>query len=167
MPLVDLNQHGPAGSEGGMLKVLVGSGDRIGLFTLPFVAVASLLYVLHPDWFGVGGPPLAVKLVSACVLALGVVVWAWSVVLILAKVPKHELITNGPYAWVKHPLYTAVSLLVLPSAGLLLDTWLGVPVGIALYFGSRLYSPDEERALSRTFGGAWSDYERQVKIPWL
>lgn len=166
MSLVDLKKHAP-GNESGMLKLLVGSGDRIALFALPFVALGSLLNVLHPDWFGVGGPPRAVTLVSACVLALGVVVWAWSVKLILVNVPRHELITNGPYAWVKHPLYTAVSLLVLPFAGLLLDTWLGIPLGVALYVGSRLYSPDEERTLARTFGTAWRDYERRVKIPWL
>jgi protein-S-isoprenylcysteine O-methyltransferase Ste14 len=167
MSFVDLNRRAPAGNEGGMLKRLVGSGDRIGLFALPFVAIGSLLNVVHPDWFGVGDPPHAVKLVSACVLGLGVVVWVWSVVLILVKVPRRELITNGPYAWVKHPLYTAVSLLVLPSAGVLLDTWLGVALGIALYTGSRLYAPDEERTLAAAFGAAWNDYEKRVKIPWL
>lgn len=167
MSLVDLKQHAPTGNECGLLKVLVGSGDRIGLFALPFVAIGSLLNVLNPDWFGVGGPTRAMTLISACVLTLGVVVWAWSVVLILVKAPKHELITSGPYAWVKHPLYTAVSLLVLPSAGLLLDTWLGIALGVALYAGSRLYSPDEERTLARTFGAAWSDYAQRVKIPWL
>ena len=73
-----------------VLKVLVGSGDRIGLFALPFVAIGLLLNVLHPDWFGVGGPPRGVVLVSACVLALGVGVWAWWVVEILVKVPRRE-----------------------------------------------------------------------------
>jgi len=169
LPVSTLIQSKPhqASETPGRLETLVGSGDRIGLFALPFLVVGSVLNVLYPEPFRVGGPPSAVKLASACVLALGVLIWAWSVVLILVRVPRHELITTGPYAWVKHPLYTAVSLLVLPSAGLLFDSWLGIAVGIALYVGSRLFAPDEEQMLAATFGAAWDDYEKRVKIPWL
>jgi len=44
---------------------------------------------------------------------------------------------------------------------------IGVALGIVLYVGSRLFSPDEERTLTATFGTAWNDYEKRVKIPWL
>jgi protein-S-isoprenylcysteine O-methyltransferase Ste14 len=77
------------------------------------------------------------------------------------------LITNGPYALVKHPLYTGVALLVLPSLGLLVDTWLGILIGIVLYGASRIFEPEEERTLSETFGPAWDEYRRRVKIAWL
>jgi protein-S-isoprenylcysteine O-methyltransferase Ste14 len=97
----------------------------------------------------------------------GVIVWIWSVVLILTKVPQKELITDGPYSLVKHPLYTGVALLVLPWIGFLLDTWLGVVIGIVLYTGSRLFSPEEEAVLSKTFGTTWDEYCDKVKIPWL
>ena len=88
-------------------------------------------------------------------------------VLILTKVPKNELITSGPYALVKHPLYTGVALLVLPWIGFLLNTWLGVVIGLVLYTGSRLFAPKEEAALSKAFGAAWDEYCSKVKIPWL
>jgi len=82
-------------------------------------------------------------------------------------VPRGELITSGPYSWVKHPLYTAVALLVLPSVGLLLGSWLGVPTGLVMYAGSRLFAPAEEAELAKTFGAAWTDYCDKLKIPWL
>ena len=91
--------------------------------------------------------------------------WIWSVVLILTKVPKGELITGGPYAIVKHPLYTAVALLVLPWVGFLLNTWLGAVIGIALYIGSRIYEPEEEARMSEAFGARWDAYRRSVLIP--
>jgi protein-S-isoprenylcysteine O-methyltransferase Ste14 len=97
----------------------------------------------------------------------GVIGWLWSVALILKNVPRQRLITRGPYAIVKHPLYTSVALLVLPSAGFLLDSWLGALLGGVLYVGSRLFSPAEEDALARDFGAAWQAYRRQVKLPWL
>ncbi len=121
------------------LKNLVGSGDKIGLLTAPFLIVGLILNILFPSFFQVGGPSDRWKIVSWVFLLPGIVVWAWSVVLILTKVPKKELITTGPYALAKHPLYTGVVFLVLPWIGILLNSWLGILIGIILYIGSRLY----------------------------
>jgi protein-S-isoprenylcysteine O-methyltransferase Ste14 len=158
-----LTRHPAVGS----LKTLIGSGDRIGLFTLPFLIVGLILNVACPSWFDVGGPPAILRVISVAVLAVGVAIWAWSVGLILTRVPRGQLITQGPYALVKHPLYTAVALLVLPWLGFLLNTWLGALVGVGLYLGSRMFAPAEEVALAKTFGADWTAYSRTVKLPWL
>ena len=162
-----MSQTHPGRSTAPNLKVLIGSGDRIGLLTLPFLVVGIALNVAYPSVFQVGGPSAVLRVVSGVVLAVGVTAWAWSVVLILTKVPRGELITSGPYRVVKHPLYTAVALLVLPWVGFLLDTWLGALIGIVLYIGSRIFAPAEEAELSRTFGAAWAEYCDTVKLPWL
>jgi protein-S-isoprenylcysteine O-methyltransferase Ste14 len=90
------------------LKELLGSGDRIILSTLPFLSVGLALNVWRPSVFGVGGPSRALKAVSVIMLAVGVAIWLWSVVLVLTKVPRKELITRGPYALVTHPTALAV-----------------------------------------------------------
>ena len=149
------------------LKILVGSGRKIGLFTLPFLAAGVILNVLFPEVFRVGGPSEALKWISVAVLVPGIVIWIWSVVLILVKVPKHELITTGPYALVLHPLYTGVALLVLPWFGFLFNTWLGLAAGLAVYTGSKLYAPEEEKILARIFGERWDNYRKTVLFPWL
>jgi protein-S-isoprenylcysteine O-methyltransferase Ste14 len=149
------------------VKTLVGSGDAIGRLVLPFLVVGVVLNILYPSAFSVGGPPYALRWLSIAVLIVGITVWAWSVVLILTKVPKHELITSGPFSLAKHPLYTGVSLLVIPWLGFLLDTWLGVVIGIVMYIGSRRYAPAEEKVLAETFGVDWDEYCGSVKMPWL
>lgn len=149
------------------LKDLVGSGDKIGLLILPFLLVGLIANVASPSTFSVGGPSDALRVVSIAILIPGLAVWIWSVVLILTRVPQGRLITDGPYALVKHPLYTGVALLVLPWVGFLLDSWLGLLIGVVLYVGARMFAPEEERALSRTFGPAWDDYRARVKMPWL
>ena len=148
-----------------MVRDLVGSGDRIGVFMLPFVAVGIVLNLVFPSAFAVGGPPPLLRGVSTAVVIVGLVVWAWSVALILAKVPEGELITTGPYAVVKHPLYTGVSLLVLPWAGFLIDTWLGAALGILMYVATRIYAPAEEAKLADEFGAEWDDYASSVLLP--
>jgi protein-S-isoprenylcysteine O-methyltransferase Ste14 len=148
------------------LRQLVGSGDKIGLLVLPFVIGGLILNVVVPSIFDVGGPSAVLRVVSILVLIPGVAIWIWSVFLILINVPRGELITSGPYALVKHPLYTAVALLVLPWIGFLLNTWLGALFGVVLYIADRIYAPEEEAALSKTFGARWEAYRRSVKIPW-
>ncbi len=149
------------------LKVLVGSGSSIGLLVLPFLVVGVVLNILFPAVFAVGGPPLWLMALSIVLLIPGVVIWGWSVYLILTKIPRKELITTGPYALMKHPLYTGVALLVLPWAGFLLNTWLGVLIGAVIYAGSRLYSPAEEKVLAKIFGAKWEEYCGKVIIKWI
>lgn len=150
-----------------MLKRLVGSGDKIGLLLLPFLVGGLILNVAFPALFAVGGPPTVLAVVSVLVLIPGVAIWLWSALLILTRVPRGELITGGPYALVRHPLYSGVALLVLPWAGFLLNTWLGVVLGIVLYIGERIFAPDEEATLAASFGARWEAYRRSVLMPWV
>jgi protein-S-isoprenylcysteine O-methyltransferase Ste14 len=149
------------------LKLLIGAGDRIGLLVLPFLVIGLALNAAFPAMFHIGGPPAWLRAVSIAVLIPGVLIWIWSVVLIVTRVPRGELITTGPFALVKHPLYTGVALLVLPWLGFLLNTWLGAALGIVLYVASRRYEPEEEAALEKRFGSAWDEYVHAVALPWL
>ena len=149
------------------LKLLIGSGDKIGLFILPFLLAGLLLNTVYPSVFDVGGPSTTLLVISVVALTAGLTIWAWSAALILIKVPRRELITNGPYSLVKHPLYTSVALLVLPWIGFIFNTWVGVVIGIILYIGSRIFAPAAEAELSKAFGDNWDEYRNSVKIPWL
>lgn len=156
---------------GGLLGVglarLVGVGDRIGLVVGPVLVIGLIANVAQPATFSVGGPPDLLRLVSAILLIPGIIVWLWSAVLILVCVPRGELITRGPYRVVRHPLYTGVALLVLPWAGFLLNSWLGLLVGLVLYGASRWFAKREDAELAERFGPAWERYARSVLLPWL
>lgn len=169
--MVDAEARDPRSSRPvrGAMQVgaLVGSGDRIALATLPFAIVGVVLNVAFQSFFGVGGPSDALRSISIVVLLAGVTIWIWAAALIVTRVPRGELITTGPFALMRHPIYTSVALLVLPWVGFLLDTWLGVAIGVVLYVASRRYAPAEEAALSETFGAEWDAYRRHVLLPWL
>lgn len=73
----------------------------------------------------------------------------------------HELITSGPYALVRHPIYTGLLLALLASA-LALGEWRGLLAfalaGGAFWLKLRL----EERWMRRQFGDAYLEYARRV-----
>lgn len=149
------------------LKMLVGSGDKIAVATLPVVAVGLVLNAMFPSFFSVGGPPSWLAAISIAVIVVGVTIWLWSAALIVGKVPHHELIETGPFKLMRHPIYTSVSLLVIPWVGFLLNTWLGVVIGVVMYLATRRYGPEEERYLAETFGPQWDQYRRTVFFPWV
>ena len=149
------------------VKELMGRGDKIMLSVLPFLVFGLVLNILYPDLFSIGSPRAAFQLLSILVLIVGVTLWIWTVVLILTRVPRHQLITSGPYAIMKHPLYTGVALLVFPWVGFLFGTWLGLAIGLILYGASRIFSPQEEQQLAAAFGMEWEKYTNRVILPWL
>lgn len=149
------------------IKDLIGSGDKIILFTLPFIIIGIGLNIIYPKWLTVGGPPVWLLILSIIVLIPGLIIWLWSVYLILAIVPKHKLITWGPYALIKHPIYSGFGILVLPWIGFLLNSWVGALVGGALYVATRLFGPEEEKLLSNEFKEEWTEYIDKVLVPWF
>lgn len=72
----------------------------------------------------------------------------------------HRLVTNGPYAWVRHPMYLGAQLAALGSL-LLYRTWATLLVAICFPW-LRLRARREEEALAAEFGAAWTAYCRRV-----
>ena len=167
--------HGIARSTGG-------AGDRVALviasvgqFILPALYVVVGLgagqplpgdYPFHPvqGWLGV------VVLVAALVLfrvthkQLG---RNWSVT--LETRTEHKLITDGVYAWVRHPMYTSFLLSAIAQA-LLLPNWIAGPAGLAGFAVLFFYRAGREEALMiDAFGDGYRDFMRRTAriVPWV
>jgi protein-S-isoprenylcysteine O-methyltransferase Ste14 len=71
---------------------------------------------------------------------------------------RHELVTAGPYRWIRHPLY-AVGILLFASIGLIAANWfiLGL-AALAALFIRFLVIPIEEHELSQKFGDHYGQY---------
>lgn len=72
--------------------------------------------------------------------------------------PRHELVTNGIYRHVRHPIYLAFSLWAVAQAILLPNWAVGLcgPVVLAILFSIRI--PREERMMVATFGDSYRAY---------
>lgn len=80
----------------------------------------------------------------------------------------HEVVTNGPYGYVRHPLY-ATNLLLLPSTALLLGSWFGLAAAILLASILILRTALEDRELHRRLDG-YAAYTQRVRyrlVPWV
>ncbi len=149
------------------ISTLMGSGRKIGAFSLPFFMIGITINYFYPQIFRIDGSSGPLFWISIFFLLLGVINWAWSVILILIKVPRKELIMTGPFAVVKHPLYVGFVFLIIPWAGFLLNSWLGIVLGLVLYIAIRIFAPKEEQILSKIFGKDWDEYCNKLLLPWI
>jgi protein-S-isoprenylcysteine O-methyltransferase Ste14 len=143
----------------------------LGQFVVPLVYVLSgwpavADYGFHPwlGWVGVLFEVAALVLFRLTHVQLG---RNWSISLETRE--KHELVTHGLYAWVRHPMYSSFLLSALAQA-LLLQNWIAGPaglVGFAVLFLFRVRR--EEGLMIATFGDQyWAYSQRTARIvPWL
>jgi protein-S-isoprenylcysteine O-methyltransferase Ste14 len=81
----------------------------------------------------------------------------------------HRLVTSGPFAIVRNPIYASMGLLLVAGA-LAFATPLRLLLALPLYFsGAFLRIRAEEQLMRTTFGAQWEEYRRRVPalIPWF
>jgi protein-S-isoprenylcysteine O-methyltransferase Ste14 len=153
-------------------KESVRGGWRTRLTGVSAVGVFVVAVVLRGGGLAVHSLILATigAVLFACGIALAV--WArlhlgrnWGMPTTQRAEP--ELVTSGPYRFVRHPIYTGLLLAILGTA--LVNNLLGlivVAVLIAYFYYCGII---EERHLTATFPTAYPEYKRRTKmlIPFL
>ena len=128
----------------------------IYLFT-PWLAFADYRLPAFAPWFGTGLMIAALWLFWRSHADLG---QNWSVTLELRR--GHQLIKEGVYRSIRHPMYASIWLWCL-AQGLLLENWLAgwyALLAFALMYFVR--TPREEQMMCESFGQEYRDYMRQT-----
>lgn len=99
----------------------------------------------------------SVVIIMAAVKVLGK---EWS---ITARVVEgHKLATEGPYRFVRHPIYTGMLGMLLAN-GIAISSWPALLVALVILFiGTVIRVRSEERLLREAFGSEFDTYARKV-----
>lgn len=73
-----------------------------------------------------------------------------------------RLVTTGPYAWSRNPLYATYILLVVPGIALLCKAWLILAASLVMYGVFKLTIGKETAFLREKFGDDFNRYESSV-----
>jgi protein-S-isoprenylcysteine O-methyltransferase Ste14 len=73
----------------------------------------------------------------------------------------HQLVTTGPYRWVRHPFYDVVLLIVLATS-LLAANWFILLTGCAVFGLQVVRTAREEQQLLARFGASYRAYAQQT-----
>jgi protein-S-isoprenylcysteine O-methyltransferase Ste14 len=121
---------------------------------------------------GVVGLPLGIAGIAVCLLGMGFAVWArlhlgrnWGMPMSRKEQP--ELVTSGPYAYVRHPIYTGFFTAMLGSALAAGPSWAVMALACGAFF---VYSARrEEQLMLEQFPEQYPAYMRRTKmlVPFL
>ena len=161
--------HRPAGYQ---------SGSAVRWLSFPILFLATLIFLLlgYLLWKPLPLDPkptvrLALDLAGALIFFPALALYLWGLTTLGemftassgfgVRLPQGQrLITNGPYQYVRHPMYLAV--ILAGFGGLLLyRTWAMLLFAIMM-FGLVVRARREEAALDELLGQEWQAYSRQV-----
>jgi protein-S-isoprenylcysteine O-methyltransferase Ste14 len=142
------------------------AGARVFLILL-------VAYLIRGNWAGGGGlraghdPVLAGAGLALWAAGLGLAVWArlyigrnWGMPMTRRQEP--ELVTTGPYRYVRHPIYAGILLALIGTA---LATTLFALVAVVVLGGFFVFSAArEERFLAGEFPGSYPAYKARTKM---
>jgi protein-S-isoprenylcysteine O-methyltransferase Ste14 len=133
----------------------------IYLIAAPHVPIAVLndRFVPLSLWPVRLGAALAFAGIAFAIWARVTIAGNWSSDVTLKR--DHELIVDGPYAFVRHPIYTGI-LVALAGTGLAVGEWravLAVVLACAAYWRKLTI---EEAVMRRQFGEAYAQYAAKV-----
>jgi len=128
------------------------------------------LYVFAPGWIHWSLFPLPAWLrwigIGGALLTFPWIAWAQqhlgnNVTTTVITRDNHQLITTGPYRWVRHPLYTG-GIVFFTALALIMGSWL---IALAALLGLCLLLlrlPKEEAMLAARFGDAYRTYQQRT-----
>ena len=146
------------------------AGVRVGLILVILLLIR--LRVFRGHGAATGNPWLLGTGLAFFVLGLALAVWArvylggnWGMPMSRRADP--ELVTTGPYRWIRHPIYSGLLLGLAGTAIAVSPYWLIAAAITGAYF---LFSAVvEERTMARLFPAAYPPYKRATKmlIPYI
>ncbi len=109
-------------------------------------------------------------LIGLIILYTGILVVVWATVFIKEAIlgevqPRlNILVKNGPYKFVRHPVYLGMTIALL-GATIVTRNWLGMIGVFVLFLPSEIYRARlEEKALEKKFGVEWREYENKTSF---
>ena len=158
----------------------VRSSGRFRFFAWRIVVIVVLILVLRHtgDGYVLSEPLFLIQpmlgWLAALLTAIGVAYAIWARLALgrnwsgyPTQKEEHELVTNGPYAYVRHPIYTGIILALFGSA--LSGETIAIVLFLILSVTFLLRMPKEERIMLMLFPSQYPEYRKRTKrlIPFV
>jgi protein-S-isoprenylcysteine O-methyltransferase Ste14 len=140
-----------------------GIGPRIAASVIAYSGIAGLFTVIFPG--ACRFAPLhhqAVVTFAGTLVVIGVVMWVLAAVSVMRAYNRDQLVTTGLFAVVRHPLYSAWIVLILPGLALLTGSWPFLLAPLVGYVAFKRLIHREDEYLRKRFGQSYVDYSLRV-----
>jgi len=142
---------------------LFGCGPKLALLCLPYILLALIIMIKCPEFFDLRFVDLILFKVSGIVwLGMGLIFWVYSAVYFLKYFQPGKLITRGPFALCRNPIYSSIIVFIIPSLSIIFHSGLTLSIALVLYIGFKISIHGETSVLRKLFGEEYDRYEKSV-----
>jgi len=140
------------------------------LFAAPLY-LSMLAYMINPNWMSWATWPLPswmrwlATLIGAAMLPM--IYWQMRAIgrniseTFLTK-ENHMLVTHGPYRWIRHPLYTVSTIILVALSIIAANGFMLAMAVLSIFIIAFAIIPKEEAQLLLKFGEAYREYQQRT-----
>lgn len=142
---------------------LFGCGPRLALLCLPYIILSLSVMFIYPEFLNLPFIDKPLFMIAGFVWAgIGTIFWICSAVYFLKHFKPGSLITKGPFALCRNPIYSSLIVFIIPSLGIIFHSGLILSIALVLYLGFRISIHGETIVLKKIFGEEYDRYEKSV-----
>ena len=135
-----------------LVASVLASAALAGALSYAFSAICFVPAFRHP----------AVVTLAVILIVIGVPMWLIGAVAAMRAYNHDQLVTSGVFGLVRHPMYSAWIVLILPGLALLTGSWPFLLVAPVAYAVFKLLIHTEDEYLRKRFGESYSNYRACV-----
>ena len=142
---------------------LGGIGPKLALLCSPYIILSFVVMFRYPDFFDLGFLKVpTVEILGFVWLGAGIVLWVSSAIFFLKHFQAGRLLTTGPFALCRNPIYSSIIVFIIPALGLLFHSGLVFSIALVLFIGFKISIHGETHVLKEMFGEEYGTYENSV-----
>jgi protein-S-isoprenylcysteine O-methyltransferase Ste14 len=142
---------------------LGGIGPKLALLCLPYIILSLIVMYSYPEFFNLRFIDFPyIKVLGFAWLGVGIIYWLSSAIFFLKYFKPGNLITQGPFALCRNPIYSSIIVFIIPSLALIFHSGLIFSIAIVLYIGFKISIHGESHILKDNFGEEYEVYEKSV-----
>ena len=142
---------------------LFGCGPKLALLCLPYIILSLIVMYKYPEFFDLKFLDNTYARVLGYIwLGIGILFWINSAIYFLKYFKPGQLLTKGPFALCRNPIYSSIIVFIIPSLALIFHSGLTFSISLVLYIGFKISIHGETNVLKRIFGEEYDKYEKSV-----
>jgi protein-S-isoprenylcysteine O-methyltransferase Ste14 len=142
---------------------LGGIGPKLALLCLPYIILSLIVMYRFPEFSDLRFLHLNyLKVLGFIWLGTGFIFWITSAIYFLINFKPGRLITKGPFALCRNPIYSSIIVFIIPALAVIFHSCLILSISIVLYIGFKISIHGESHVLKDTFGDEYEKYKKSV-----
>jgi protein-S-isoprenylcysteine O-methyltransferase Ste14 len=143
-------------------RFTMGVGPLLVTLTLVFIVLVVAVDRAAPGLRITALHNSVLRLVSLTLLIASAVLYVRTITTVREAAAAGRLVTDGPFRYVRHPIYAVYIFLVCPAIVIAVASWPGLTIPCVAYGLYRLLIGREEARLEASFGDEYRVYRRRV-----